>query len=144
MERIASENPLMLLGFCLFYGLVWLALTSRLFLAAPASVDNKRILTFETWAWTKGNLLRIIGARIILLLPAYVLVSALSYILALALGVNMMDPTSIASFAERNAMLYGLLAFVSGFVQIGLYRSLEAGLSAYLYRGLKPAGGPSG
>lgn len=139
MERIATENPLMLLGFALFYGLLWLALTSRLFLAAPASIDNKRILTFETWAWTKGNMMRIIGARIMLLLPAYILVSALSYILAMALGVNMMDPANVAAFAQRNSVLYALLAFVSGFVQIGLYRALEAGLSAYLYRGLKPA-----
>ncbi len=142
MERIATENPLMLLGFALFYGLLWLALTSRLFLAAPASIDNKRILTFETWAWTKGNMLRIIGARVMLLLPAYILVSALSYILALALGVNMMDPANVAAFAQRSSGLYALLAFVSGFVQIGLYRALEAGLSAYLYRGLKPAPSP--
>jgi hypothetical protein len=137
MSRIATENPGILLGLGLFYAAIWLALTSRLFLAAPASVDQKRILTFETWAWTKGNMLRLAGARLMLLLPAYILVSAVSFFIAAPLGMNMMDPASVVAFAQANVFGYGLFLFVSGFIQIGLFRALEAGLSAYLYQGLK-------
>lgn len=138
MGRIASENPGLLLGFALFYAFVWLALTSRLFVAAPASVDQQRILSFETWKWTKGEMLRILGARLLLLGPAYILVSALSYVLGVIMGVNVMDPASLASFAQANVAVYAGFTFAAGFIQIGLYRALEAGLSAYLYRGLKP------
>ena len=65
IQRIFTENPGILLGFLIFYGALWFALTSRLYLAAPASVDAKRILSFETWAWTKNNMLRILGARLL-------------------------------------------------------------------------------
>lgn len=141
MERMVSENPGVWLGFALVYGLIWLALTSRLFLSAPASIDAKRILTFETWPWTKGNMLRIMGARLMLLAPAYILVSAISYILALSLGINILDPESLQSFSQSNTAMFALFSFVTTALQLFLFRSLEAGLSAYLYRGLKPQGG---
>ena len=137
MGRIASENPVLLLGFALFYAALWLALTSRLYLAAPASADMQRILTFETWKWTKGNMLRIMGARLMLLGPAYVLVNALAYLAGVGLGLNVMDPVSTVAFAQSNVALYAVFSFAVGFIQILIYRGLEAGLSAYLYRGLK-------
>lgn len=139
MQRVFTENPGMILAFVLFYGMIWMGLTSRLYLSAPASVDAKRILTFETWPWTKGNMWRIIGARAMLLLPAYMLAAGLSYLFAAAIGLNAGDPSSIAAFAQDSLLLYVLFTFVSGFLQFGIYSSLEAGLSAYLYRGLKPA-----
>ncbi|MGE0047275.1 MAG: hypothetical protein AB7T08_16090, partial [Hyphomonadaceae bacterium] len=37
------------------YTAIWMALTSRLYLAAPASVADERPRTFETWPWTNGN-----------------------------------------------------------------------------------------
>lgn len=140
-ERMVTENPGVFLAFGAFYALIWLALTSRLYLAAPASVDAKRILTFETWPWTKGNMLRIMGARLMLLGPAYVLVSALSYIAALSLGVNMFDAASLVTFAQTNTPMFAAFSFVTTALQIFVYRSLEAGLSSYLYRGLKPEAG---
>lgn len=139
MQQILTENPAIVLGFVLAYGAIWLALTSRLYLAAPASVDQQRILTFETWSWTKGSMLRIMAARLMLLAPAYVLVSAVSYIIAAALGVNVLDPASVTALAQNNMAAYALFSFVTAALQLFLYRSLEAGLSSYLYQGLKPA-----
>ncbi|MGE0595228.1 MAG: hypothetical protein AB7P07_02605 [Hyphomonadaceae bacterium] len=139
MQRILTENPGVVLGFCLVYGAIWLMLTSRLYLSAPASVDQRRILTFETWSWTKGSMLRITVARLMLLAPAYVLVAAVSYILAAALGVDVLDPTSLVSLAQNNLPGFVAFSFLSASLQIFVYRSLEAGLSAYLYQGLKPA-----
>ena len=139
MERIFSENPGMLFAFALAYGLIWMMLTSRLYLAAPATVEQKRILTFETWKWTKGNMWRIIGARAMLLFPAYVAVSAVAYLVAGGFGLNVMDPASIQGFAESNLPLYAVFNFSTSWLQLALYSALEAGLSAYLYKGLKPA-----
>lgn len=144
--RFVQENPLAIILFALFYAVAWLLLTSRLFLSAPASADQGRILTFETWGWTKGQMLRITGARLLLLGPAYVLVSALDYVAAVLVGLNPLDPMAAAGFAQANPAGFLGYVFVTTFITVGLFASLEAGLSTYLYRGLKPAelsSGPS-
>jgi hypothetical protein len=139
MTRFVQEQPGALVGFVLFYAIVWILLTSRLFLAAPASVEAGRILTFETWAWTKGSMLRITAARLMLLGPAYILVAALDYVIAAAAGINAMDPIATAAVAQSNPALFIAYVFATSFITFALYSSLEAGLSTYLYRGLKPA-----
>ncbi|HRP10679.1 MAG TPA: hypothetical protein PLK37_06575 [Terricaulis sp.] len=142
MTRFAAEQPVAVVVTALFFTLVWMLLTSRLYLAAPATVDFKRILTFETWAWTKGSTLRITAARLMLLAPAYVLVSALAYLIGAPLGIDVFNPASIMAVAQSNPI--GYLAFVAaqGFIGFGLYSALEAGLSSYLYGGLKPVAPP--
>lgn len=139
MTRFVQEQPLALLSFALFYFVVWLLLTSRLYLAAPASADQGRILTFETWAWTKGSTLRIVAARVLLLGPAWVLVGAIDMLTGRVLGFDTFDPMAAAGIAQSNPPIFLAYAFVTTFVTLFVYASLEAGLSTYLYRGLKPA-----
>lgn len=139
MTRVVQEQPFAILSFVLFYAIVWLLFTSRLYLAAPASVDAGRILTFETWAWTKGSMLRIAAARLMLLGPAYVLVSALDFVAASLAGINAMDPAATAAVAQSNPVVFIAYVLVTTFITFAAYSSLEAGLSSYLYRGLKPA-----
>lgn len=139
MTRFAEANPGVLLLIFLIYATLWLLLTSRLFLAAPASIDAGRILTFETWGWTKGAMLKIAGARLLLLLPANILSGALGYIAGRAFGVDAFAPAAAVGNVP------GLLAyvFVASFVGFALYAALEAGLSTAFYRALKPAARPS-
>jgi len=124
----------------LFYGAVWMLLTSRLYLAAPASVDQRRVLSLETWAWTKGSVLRITAARLLLLAPANILVGAIGHLIGRALGMNTLDPASVAALAAANPAGYLVYILIAAFLSFALFSSLEAGLSSYLYRGLKPAG----
>jgi hypothetical protein len=138
MMRFVEANPVPLLLFVLFFGVIWMLLTSRLYLAAPATVDQQRILTFETWKWTKGAMLAITGARLMLLLPANIFIGAVSHLIGRAFGFNTLDPASAAATAQGNPAGYLLFVFIAGFLQLALYSSLEAGLSSYLYRGLKP------
>jgi hypothetical protein len=138
MTRFAEENPLPLLLTFLFFSSVWMVLTSRLYLAAPASVDQGRILSFETWAWTKGATLRIIGARLLLLLPANILSGALGYLAGRAVGVDTMDMGGLAQAASANPGGMLIAAFAANFFSLALFSSLEAGLSAALYKRLKP------
>lgn len=142
MTRFAMENPIAVLLFCLFYGVVWLLLTSRLYLAAPASADQKRILTFETWRWTKGAMFNITAARIMVLGPAYVLVNALDYIVARLAGVAMFDPVATMALAQSNPAAFLGYAFTTNFIAVMVYTALEAGLSTSLYGALKPANVP--
>lgn len=137
--RMVQENPAPFAVATLFFGAVWLMISSRVFLAAPASVARGRIITFETWAWTKGNMLRICAARIVLLGPAYVLVTALSQLFGFAVGTDVMSPTAFATFATGNLLGAAVFVFANTFVNLAVFSSLEAALSAYLYQGLKPA-----
>lgn len=143
MMRFVEENPIAILLVVLFYGVVWLGLTSRLYLAAPASVDAGRILTFETWNWTRGAVLRISLARIMLLIPAYMLMFALNTLLGRLFGFNLLDSASLEGAVQANPVGFMILQVVSSFVALALYAALEAGLSSYLYRGLKPADAPA-
>jgi hypothetical protein len=139
MVRFAEANPVALLLLTLFLSAIWMLLTSRLYLAAPASVDQQRILSFETWAWTKGAVLRITGARLLLLLPAYFLVFAVTTLFGRLVGINPVDPATQATAASANPAGYLAFVFVTSALAFALYSALEAGLSSYLYRGLKPA-----
>jgi len=143
MMRFAEENPMAIVLVALFYGAVWLLLTSRLYLSAPASVDAGRILTFETWNWTKGAMVRITVARLMLLVPAYILMFALQLLLGRLFGFNLLDGPSLVAAARENPVGIVICEFISSFIALTLYASLEAGLSAYLYRGLKPADAPA-
>jgi hypothetical protein len=139
MARFVAENSTTVLFVLLFYTIVWFLLTSRLYLAAPASVDAQRILSFETWKWTKGSMLLITFARLLLLAPAYMFTFAVSQLVDGLAGFSPLDPASISAAVSANPV--GVLAsvFASSFIVLALYAPLEAGLSTYLYRGLKPA-----
>lgn len=139
LTRIGTEQPLPLLLAALFCGAVWLLFTSRLYLAAPASVAAGRILTFETWKWTKGAMFGISAARFMLLIPAYVLMFALTMLLGRVFGFSILDGASMQQALSANPVGIIIFEFVSSFIVLALYASLEAGLSAYLYNGLKPA-----
>jgi hypothetical protein len=143
MVRFVEENPLAILVTALFFFVVWLLLTSRLYLAAPASVDAGRILTFETWKWTKGATLRITWARFMLLVPAYALMFALTALFGRFFGFNVLDGASMQAAVAANPMGVIIFEFITSFIVLGLYAALEAGLSAYLYKGLKPADAPA-
>jgi hypothetical protein len=84
-------------------------------------------------------MLRITAARLLLLGPAYVLVSALDYVVASVAGINAMDPVATAAVAQSNPIVFIAYVLVTTFITFAVFSSLEAGLSSYLYRGLKPA-----
>lgn len=137
MNRAAAAQPQILMWGVIVAGVLILLLTSRLYLAAAASVDQNRIVVFDSWRWTKGNLLRIAGARVLLLGPALILIGALQSIIASAFGAPADDATALAASAHAIPVI--AFYFVAAVTQILIVGMLEAGLAAYLYRGLRPA-----
>jgi hypothetical protein len=135
LQKAVEANPGVFLGLMLGYGFLWMALTSRLFLAAPATVEDKAIRSFETWAWTKGNMLRIIAARLALLVPAFFAAGLIQSAAAAALGMT--GPGLQTSLAALQPAAL-IVTFIGGFASLLLYSLLEAGLSGYLHRGLRP------
>lgn len=138
LVRFGAANPGWILFACLVVLGIWYYLTSRLYLSAPASLDQKRILTFETWNWTRGHALRVSGARLLLLTPAYILVNALNMALGLVMGFNPFDPAAMAAAIQSNPVGYIVYVLIASFISLFVYLPLEAGLSTALYRKLKP------
>jgi hypothetical protein len=134
MQKALSANPAPLLGVIGLYAFIWMALTSRLFAAAPATFAEKQVRTFETWAWTKGNMLRIMAARLLVLLPAFMVMALGQGVVSAALGVDGNAGQALAQADPRAVVA----SFVGNFLMALVYFSTEAGLSAYLYRGLRP------
>ncbi|MFT3726492.1 MAG: hypothetical protein QM759_01510 [Terricaulis sp.] len=130
--RMFASNPWPVIGLAAVYFAVWLYLTTRLYLAAPASVDRGRILTFETWAWTKKTALKVAGARAMLIGPAFVLSFALTYLLGRAAGIDLFNAQTAAP-QPVGALVFAL---GSGFISYCISDALGAGLSTALYRDL--------
>ncbi|HWA00368.1 MAG TPA: hypothetical protein VG841_08640 [Caulobacterales bacterium] len=138
MQRFAMEKPAVPLFVFLLNAAIWMTLTSRLYAAAPASYDSRRILTFETWKWTKGNMLRILAARLLLLLPIYIVVFALGAVLLRLLTPNIFDAEALSAAEHAQPALFAIISVVSEFVQFALYFALEAALSAHIYKLVRP------
>lgn len=139
-QKVFAERgaPLLLIG--LIYALIWLALTSRLYLTAPASVAENRVASFETWRWTQGNLLRISGARLLALTPPLLVAALVQAIVTSLFGLNTADPAAVLASVQANPAPFLAASFISTTVSFLVYGACEAALSAYLYRGLKPPG----
>jgi|CXWL01.1.fsa_nt_gi hypothetical protein len=137
VERALGERAGVLTALGVFGAAIWLALTSRFYLAAPASVDQRRIAAFASWTLTKGEMLRISAARLCVLAPALILTGALQSAWGALLGAPTSDLSALLNFAQAQPAPFA--AYFAGglFVQVALYAALEAGLSAYLYTGLR-------
>jgi hypothetical protein len=100
----------------------------RICLAAPATVARKRITVFQTWPLTKGQFWRILAASILVGLPAIgagVVVALLTGILGGDADTPLALPAAIAVGA------------IQGVVASFIVLPLNAGLGAFLYRGLR-------
>lgn len=127
-ERMLQENPAPTMLLFAIYALSWLALTSRLYLVAPATVAEDKIRTFETWPWTQGSMLRIMASRLLLLGPPG-LVTFTAQSAALAWIGAQSAPSPVLVLAVLLGFLLATMVLLAA----------EAGLSAFLYRGLRPA-----
>lgn len=111
-----------------------MVISMRLSLAPAATVAHKQILVFQTWALTKGQFLRMFAATVLVVFPPM--------IASLVLGAIVGAAASLAISGEPDAvnlptaLVSGLIpSLISAFVIL----PLSAGLTAYLYRGLRPA-----
>lgn len=143
METALAENGDVLRLSMLFGAILVFALTTRFYVVAPATVDRKRITVFESWRMTRGNFLRIAGARLLLLAPAFILAWALQTLIARLLGAPSGDPVQVLQYSQSNVVGFAVFYTVSLFVQLAVVSALDAGLSASIYRRLKAASPPS-
>ena len=110
--------------------LVWIGL--RLLLVNPATIGARRVRVFETWSWTKGNVLALFASLILVVFPMALLLGVISGLLAPALGVDANDPATQLGYT---GLAYQCLTSMFSLL---LVAGPVLGLSGYLYRGLNP------
>lgn len=124
----------------LLTSLVILTLSSRFYLAAPATYDMRRIKSLDAWKWTRGAFLKVLGARLLLMLPSAIVVYSIPALLTYAFGYKPYDVASEQAFSQANAGLYLLVNFIGTALVLGVLLPLDASLSTYFYKRLKPPG----
>lgn len=97
--------------------------SARLVMTNAATIGERKIVFLQTWGWSKGNVLRVLGAMVLTALPV-VLVS-------LILGIL------LAPLQSANAAGAVVISYVRTLV--GMIASIPLiALGAHLYKGLRP------
>lgn len=102
----------------------------RLAMINAATIGERRMVMFQTWSWSRGNVLRIFAALLLTGVPAY-LVSSLFLEIALAVVTAVATP--------GNALIVGFV-YSAAVTFVGAMASIPStALGAILYNGLRPA-----
>jgi hypothetical protein len=114
------------MGFMLFLlvcmgVVVWIWV--RLFLVSAATMGERRLVTFATWAWTRGDFWRVFAAILATSLPPFLLSG-------IFVQITNTEPAGLISF---------LMGAAQGFVSAMLGIPALA-LAGHLYKGLRPPG----
>lgn len=112
----------------LLMGLAWMS--ARLVLAGPASATQGRVMAFSTWSWTKGNGMGTLAVLI--------LVGMIGFLGVTLLAAPLAALTSDAADRPMSEPLALAQTFLAAFGVSWFVLTPFAGLSAYLYRGLRP------
>jgi hypothetical protein len=133
---IALENALGPTGSAAFLLFMFVALgifiyvAARLFMMNAATIGERRMVMFQTWKWSRGNIFRMLGAIILTWFPAS-LIDTMFYSFSAALFGG------VAS-AENAAVTIPIFRIITTFVAAMLsIPSIAVG--AVLYKGLRPA-----
>lgn len=97
----------------------------RLSMVNAATIGERRIVFFQSWSWSKGNVLRMLGALVLTTLPAMLLNLIVA---AVVLGVSGAGPAPVQFLAG------GIVGFVQSLLSIP-----AIALGAILYKGLRPS-----
>lgn len=110
---------------------IFLVLAARLYMVNAATIGERRIVIFQTWSWSSGNVMRLLAAMILTVLPVMLIDSVvgnagMSVLLALPEGAQSILPLLI---------IQTLVTFVGAMTTIPVVV-----LGAIFYRGLRPPG----
>jgi hypothetical protein len=128
VEALGEGGAMALSLFLMLVMAIFIVLVARLYMINAATIGERRIVLFQTWSWSRGNVLRMIGAMILTVLPVMLIDNivqtiAVSFLVAIPEGSRFM-PGLLAS---------AIVAFASAMTTIPV-----AALGAVFYKGLRP------
>lgn len=104
---------------------VFLVVSARLAMVNAATLGERRIVFFQTWSWSRGNVFRVLAAVILTALPTMIFNMILGSILAGSVGGQQSVMSAI--------VIDSALALIAA---LGSIPSIALG--AQLYKGLRP------
>ncbi len=129
LEVLGEEGSAALSLFIMIVFVVAMFVFVRLFLINAATMGERRIVLFQTWSWSRGNVLRMLGA---------ILLTGLPVMLINNLAVNLVASMVSASSAEQGGGVLYLLA-TTWLAFISMMTSIPATvLAGIFYKGLRP------
>jgi hypothetical protein len=108
---------------------IFILIAARLSMVNAATIGERRIVIFQTWSWTRGNVLRVIAALILTFLPV-IMINNLIGSVAIAIM------RSIPGAGESIPLLV-LASFAVSFATT-MTSIPTIALGAVLYKGLRP------
>jgi hypothetical protein len=115
----------------------WVA--ARLSLASAATIGEGRMLAFSTFAWTRGNALRILAVLLVLAAPLAFATALGASLIGALIGAAFGDTDAVFTAKSGALMAHALFLFVAAFGQLLVVTPAIVGAQAYLYKGLRPA-----
>lgn len=117
--------------FIMIMFVVFIVLAARLYMVNAATIGERRIVMFQTWSWSSRNVLRVLGAMILTVLPVMLIDSVVdtvgvSFLMSLPEGAQGIFPI---------LLIRALVTFVGAMTTIPV-----VALGAIFYKGLRPPG----
>jgi len=128
-EQLGPSGAMALLAVVLLFFAVFLFIAARLVMVNAATIGERRMVIFQTWRWTAGNVGRVLSAMLLTFIPVILVTSLLADLLRLAVF-----PGGLVSASSLQLFVYGFLIGLPG----ALGNLPVLGLSAFLYKGLRP------
>jgi hypothetical protein len=130
-ESLGPTGSLVFLAVMTMLLAVFILVAVRLVLINAATIGERKMVMFQTWGWSSGNVGRILLAMVLTYLPVLIAIGFISGAVA-----RILLPDGLLSADPGKLFIYGGL---TGFV--GSLGNLPAmGLMGYLYKGLRPPG----
>lgn len=124
-----GQAAIVLVGLLFVMALAYFSI--RISLASPATVANKQVMVFRSWGITHGQFWRILGANALIAVPMF------AAGIVVGLLTKMLGGGGAAPVLSLPAAL--LIGAVQGVTLAFVILPLNAGLGAFLYRGLRPS-----
>lgn len=115
--------------FIMFMFAVFIVLAARLYMVNAATIGERRMVIFQTWSWTKGNVFRVLSAMILTILPVMLIDSIISSFAVTLLGATGQADVTLWLLART------AITFVGAVTTIPV-----VALGAIFYKGLRPTG----
>jgi hypothetical protein len=116
--------------FIMFMFALFIVLAARLYMVNAATIGERRMVIFQTWSWTKGNVLRVLAAMILTLLPIMLIDSFIE-----TLGLNILAAAGEGAPLIPWLLVRTVITFVGAITTIPV-----VALGAIFYKGLRPPG----
>lgn len=114
-------------------------MAARLITFSAATIARKKVMIFETWAWTRGHALQVMIALVAALAPFVIMNQLGSFLISSAMGINLFGGSSEEELLAISKAQWFIFGFAAGILSAPI-NLVSSGLSAFMYEGFNPDG----